>query len=129
MTKLEAIWASVGHWLDLWERVAAGEVLLPMDIEGNECACCEYNDEMYKESGRFNGKCDHCPVKRYTGKNNCLSTPWQDVSNLIEEMVYVRNDITLDKDKNIELLLDLVEKEYQFLVDVALSRTVLCRTL
>lgn len=118
MTKLEAIWASVGHWLDLWERVAAGEVLTDEDIDSDKCACCGYNYEMYKESGRFNGNCDHCPVYRYTGQHNCMDTPWQSVSDLINEMGHVRNDITLDKD--IDLLLDLVEDEYQFLVDIAL---------
>lgn len=128
MTKLEAIWASVEHWLDLWERVAAGEVLIKRDIQSNKCACCEYIALASHNESRSPSACDGCPVKEYVGMSRCSGTPWASVGTQIDEIKRIENDNGSILNGDIELLLDLVEDEYQFLVDVALSRTVLCGT-
>ena len=109
MTKLEALWASAEHWLELWEKVNSGLPLRMKDINSSQCACCQISPHL--------STCLGCPIAEYIGRPSCEGTPYVIVANIVFE--YCRSyDYSL-----VEPLLAAVEAEYVFLVELALSKT------
>ena len=111
MNKEELKWATVEHWLDIWQRANAGEFdnakpgAIPAGAK--DCAYCQ---EYAVDSPAI---CLGCPVARHTGKMGCMNTPWVRVHalNRWEELTPCRHTA----------LVEAVEAEYAFLVEIALE--------
>jgi hypothetical protein len=99
---LQALQASIAHW----ERIAT-KTRLPSsrysaadenpDLEfifSKDCPLCEESelrlDAEIRESGigRAYGKCEFCPVMARTGRDQCETTPWEQVHVEVELFLF-----------------------------------------
>ena len=111
MNKEELKWATVEHWLDIWQRANAGEFdnAEPGAIPSGagDCAYCQ----KYAIGGL--ATCLECPVARHTKKTGCVGTPWVRVNEI--------NSWTKPMPCRHTALVEAVEAEYVFLVEIALE--------
>lgn len=112
LAELEALWASVEHWLDNW-GIVVRTGSLPLDcIGGDACPLCRLHIRLptfaYSD-------CSKCVIQRHTGEIECNATPWHKVSIAVHAM---RNN-----EANADALEEAVLEEYQFLVDLALQES------
>ncbi|MGL5422678.1 MAG: hypothetical protein ACRDAJ_06860 [Serratia fonticola] len=66
----KALEKSIAHWKQNLECVEA-ETFAGFALSGADCALCE--------TYRKNSTCGQCPVALKTGRENCCSTPWEEV--------------------------------------------------
>lgn len=112
--ELEALWASVEHWLDNWQTVVRIGSLPPDCIDSNACPLCRLH--VYSESkGTAWTDCSKCVIQRNTGKTGCNATPWNSVDSAIFAM--------LRGETNADALERAILEEYQFLVGLALQES------
>lgn len=71
----KALQESIEHWRDNVERHARGE---SMNLGSEYCACCAYADSLHPNGDGTS--CDGCPISQYTGKDDCLRTPYYAVA-------------------------------------------------
>lgn len=104
-----ALWLSVERYLQKWEDcrdgkwddIPAGEA----PVYDLDCPLCNlFNTNAYADDA-----CQMCPVMWETGLDQCQETPW----------VEVRRCDQLGS--RVQRMLDALEAEYRFLLDIALS--------
>ncbi len=99
-TDQENLWISAEHWLETYHDPANAK------IDRASCKCCQA-----AEGPNATPSCNGCPIFLYTGKVDCLDTPYGDAK---EEHYYrVRN--------NYVRFQAAAAKEYTFLVSLALG--------
>ena len=111
--QVEALWASAEHWLENWQDVENAS------SSGVDCACCEGVFSEQDDDDDPLGTCQDCPIAQYTNIDGCNGTPWHDAAQAIREV----KGLVMFKTTTKEEAMRAVEKEYRFLVSLALGET------
>lgn len=106
--ELTAIQESIKHWVRMRDTPVVRGQDCSESPDGEHCALCHFSGE-----DTHLGDCEKCPIKVYTGEEDCHQTPWWGANNTFK---LVHADPTPDNrinwEHNAQLMIDfLVELE------------------
>ena len=103
----QARWEVVEHWLDNWQRQFSGR---PIHVSSEDCSFCGLH---------LTRSCKFCPVFKITGEKSCVDSPYSHVEDLVLHKEEFVSYGTRGEAGYNELLLNAIEVEYRFLVEIA----------
>ena len=105
----ELKWEVVEHWLENWSDPKNAK------WSGSNCAFCREFSCGDDDAIAGNESCLGCPIRELTGMDGCSGSPWEDVQEAQLKAQRLPTCLHTLEAK------DAMEKEYRFLVHIALG--------
>jgi hypothetical protein len=117
-----ALIRSVAHWRRQYEAIEVADVNKE-GWGGDSCACCEEFKDGSSAIEHGTKDCDECPIRLYTGRENCKDTPYDNAAWLMDDYtgILLPTEVkeVLERDEVFKSMKIAVNKELEFLLEVS----------